>query len=504
MKNKWLILSLIILIYLPIAIDATVLLVTLPRLSLQLSATNNELLWITDIYSLIMAGMLLPMGSLGDRFGFKKTVLIGSVIFGIGSLAAAFSESPMSLILSRGVLAIGAAMILPATLAALRHSFTDEKSRGIALGIWAAFGTGAAAAGPLVGGIILEYFDWGMVFLINIPIVIVVIISVFFVLDEKVLIKTVEWKLFDSVLIITGLLLFVYGVKSTSHGSNVFIGLALVLIASLILFFFIRRQRRLSSPLFDLTLFKIPVISIGVLMALTAMIVILGFELLFMQELQFTLGMTPFESSKFMLPFILSAIFAGPIAGWLLSVCGLRVIATIGMGLSSLSFFGLAFTDINGEYHYIAFWMVILGLSADIALLAGTAAIMNAAPLEKAAMAGAIESFAYEIGSVIGIILFGLLLSEFYSYLYSAPEIVDVSKNLLEKTRNSIGEALQVASVLDSDESRLITSAAKSAFSVACQIVLVIAGVMLLMLTLIVWVKLKANGRSQQSNAVLN
>ncbi len=174
MFRQWLTLVIIVLVYIPVAIDATVLHVAAPTLSTVLNASGNELLWIIDIYSLVMAGMVLPMGALGDRIGFKRLLLIGSGLFGTASLLAAFATSASWLIATRSLLAIGAAMIVPATLAGIRTTFSQARHRNTALGVWAAVGSGGAAFGPLVGGMLLEHFYWGSVFLINVPIVLVV------------------------------------------------------------------------------------------------------------------------------------------------------------------------------------------------------------------------------------------------------------------------------------------------------------------------------------------
>lgn len=165
MFRQWLTLVIIVLVYIPVAIDATVLHVAAPTLSMTLGASGNELLWIIDIYSLVMAGMVLPMGALGDRIGFKRLLMLGGTLFGLASLAAAFSHTASWLIATRVLLAIGAAMIVSATLAGIRATFCEEKHRNMALGVWAAVGSGGAAFGPLIGGILLEHFYWGSVFL---------------------------------------------------------------------------------------------------------------------------------------------------------------------------------------------------------------------------------------------------------------------------------------------------------------------------------------------------
>ena len=185
MAKKWLILAVIILIYLPVSIDATVLHVAIPRLSVGLGASNNELLWIIDIYSLVMAGLLLPMGALGDRIGYKRLTLLGTGLFGVASLCAALSTTAMMLIISRAFLGIGAAMILPATLSGVRQTFPERKERDFALGLWVAVGTGGAMIGPIVGGFLLEHFYWGSVFMLNVPIVLMTLLLTHFLIPQQ-------------------------------------------------------------------------------------------------------------------------------------------------------------------------------------------------------------------------------------------------------------------------------------------------------------------------------
>ena len=183
--QKWLILTIIVLIYLPVTIDATVMHVATPSLSAALNLTANQLLWIIDIYSLIMAGLILPMGALGDRIGFKNYYLLEPQ-FWCWFFSCGFSPTAYALIASRAVLGLGAAMLIPATLSGIRNAFTEEKQRNFALGLWSTVGGGGAAFGPLVGGFVLEHFHWGAVFLINIPIILVVLVMiVMIILNNK-------------------------------------------------------------------------------------------------------------------------------------------------------------------------------------------------------------------------------------------------------------------------------------------------------------------------------
>lgn len=214
MLRQWYILAIIVLIYLPVSIDATVLHVAIPTLNQELQLSNNQMLWIIDIYSLMMVGLILPMGALGERIGYKRLMLLGGFIFGFSSLVAAFSISANMLIFARVLLAFGAAMIIPATLAGLRNTFLDEKQRNFALGLWVVAGGGGAAFGPLVGGALLEHFHWGSIFLINIPIIIGVLIAAYYIVPDQPINKNKKINIVDTLLLISSILLIVYALKT--------------------------------------------------------------------------------------------------------------------------------------------------------------------------------------------------------------------------------------------------------------------------------------------------
>ncbi|HFF7087914.1 TPA: efflux MFS transporter KmrA, partial [Klebsiella pneumoniae] len=332
MSRQWMTLMAILLVYIPVAIDATVLHVAAPTLSVALGSSGNELLWIIDIYSLVMAGMVLPMGALGDKIGFKRLLLLGSAIFGIASLCAALSPTSMTLIASRALLAVGAAMIVPATLAGIRSTFAEASQRNMALGLWAAVGSGGAAFGPLVGGILLEHFYWGSVFLINVPIVLVVIAINAKVVPRQPARREQPLNLLQALVLIAAILMLVFSAKSALKGQLALWLTALVALGgAAMLTWFIRKQLSAARPMVDMRLFTHRIILSGVMMAMTALITLVGFELLMAQELQFVHQKTPFEAGIFMLPVMVASGFSGPIAGLLVSRLGLREVATGGM-----------------------------------------------------------------------------------------------------------------------------------------------------------------------------
>ena len=254
--NRWLILATVSSALLLIVLDTTILYTALPRLTHDLAATAAEKLWIVNAYPLVMAGLLPTMGTLGDRFGHKRFFTYGLITFGLASLIAAFSPEPTILIAARVLLAVGAAMMMPATLSIIRVTFSDAKERALAIGVWSSVSAGGAGLGPIVGGLLLEHYSWGSVFLINLPIVILLVPHMAGNRDKKF-----DWT--GSVQIMIGLVGIVYAIKEiTRRGGSTSIALSVFLIGLVSLIFFIRRQRRSVAPLLDLTLFKNPTFAI--------------------------------------------------------------------------------------------------------------------------------------------------------------------------------------------------------------------------------------------------
>ncbi len=500
MFRQWLILMVIVLAYVPVAIDATVLHVAAPTLSVSLGASGNELLWIIDIYSLVMAGMVLPMGALGDRVGFKRLMVMGSGLFGLASLAAAYAPDAAFLIAARALLAVGAAMILPATLAGVRNTFSDVRARNIALGIWAAVGAGGAAFGPLVGGMVLAHFSWGAVFLINLPVVALVLLLIFRYVPAQPGNTQQRLNFTHALMLVMAVLALVWAAKTAIKPDGAWQPAALALTTGAVLLLtFVRLQRRAVSPLLDIRLFAHRIILTGAVMAMTSMVALVGFELLMAQELQFVLGKTPLQAGIFMLPVMLASSLCGPLAGILVSRFGLRRVAAAGMALSALSFYGLARTDFASEPWQAWGWMILLGMSAATALLSGTSAIMSAAPPSKAAAAGAIETMAYELGAGMGIALAGLLLSRSYRSVMVVPQ--GLAPEVHARALSSIGEAAQVAMTLDETLAGDVMQAASEAFSYSHSTVLGLACALLAVLAVVVWFALRGVSREAKDLA---
>lgn len=482
---KWLVLAIIVGLYLPVAIDATVLHIAVPTLSQELKASTSQLLWIIDIYPLLMAGLILLMGALGDKIGYRKLMLMGSIIFGIASILAAFSPSAIFLIFSRAILALGASMIMPATLACLRHTFIDEKERNFALGIWVMAGSGGAAFGPLVGGLLLEYFYWGSVFLINVPIVLVVTGCILKYLPKQNVIHEKTLNILDALILMTSILLIIYSLKAgLKEFDPLFIFLGLIGFS--LGFIFVKRQIKSDQPLFDLKLFTSKPVKYGFTISVVAMIALVGFELLISQKLQYVYQFSPLEAGLYILPFMIAVSVGAVISSPLLNKFGAKKVAVFSLVISAIAMYLLSGVNFETERLFTALYMVLLGLSILCAFLAATSAILSGASIEQASSAGAIEGMSYELGTGLGVTIFGLMASFFYTKNVDFQHFF--STDQLKTAESSIGETYQVLPNLSPESADIVIKSAHSAFIQAHSSVLIFSSLILLFLAIFIWI----------------
>lgn len=480
--KRWIVLLLVSSVLFLIVIDVTVLYTALPRLTHDLGATSSEKLWIMNAYPLIVAGLLPAAGMLSDRIGHKVMFLMGLPLFALASLCAAFSPTAASLILSRGFLAVGAAMSMPATLSIVRHVFLEPKERALAIGIWSAVASGGAAIGPLVGGVLLNHFWWGSVFLINVPVVLLVFPFACFLIPKCGGEGSQKIDYIGSGLVLIGLVGAIYALKELGKPyTNWWEFVIAAVIGGVFLTIFARRQVASKSPMIDFKLFSNPRFTAGVVMAILSMVIIVGIELLLSQRLQLVMGYTPLQAAIYIIPIPLASVLAGPLAGIFLHKIGERYLTIFGFACTLIGVIGLTYVYQSSTGFILLVFLFFIGFGLGVTFTTASTTVMLNAPDSKAGMAASIEEVAYEIGSVLGVTFMGGLMSAIYTMKLSLPNglVMDA------KAYDSIDEALIVAESLPSDSANILIMRANIAFDQAFGGVMVSTLVILLLSTLL-------------------
>ncbi|NLZ74115.1 MAG: MFS transporter [Bacteroidales bacterium] len=475
-KNPWIILGILIACFVPVVIDATVLHMAIPSLTFDLKATGNQVLWMLDIYSLFMAGLLIPMGILGDKIGHQKLLLWGVIIFAIASLTAGFSQAPIHLILSRILLAVGGSMIMPTTLAIIRQTFQNEKQRGVALGIWVVFANGGAAIGPLLGGVLIDHFSWRSIFFINIP-VLLLAIPLVLLLPKSIIDSTKKWVFKYALLLITAIVLIVYGIKTVpKNDEKLWYGIMTMSMGVLLLYLFYRTQKKSKNSMVDIDLLKSPSVKYGMLFTFIPMTICSGFELLLSQELQLVHHLTPTQTAFYLAPFFLAFALSGAMGKYLREI-GIVLIIIVGLLISALSFFLLSYIGFAKLTIPLLFLLLLAGFGLGIIMLAASFSIMSAANDENAGSAGSLESISYEMGVGLGVTFFGVLLSEVFSRRLILDE--SIINTVSHTIYYSINDALVIAENIGGDVGTIIQQQSKIAFKSAHSAVLFVSAVIL-------------------------
>lgn len=458
--RRWLVLAIVSVALLLIVIDMTVLYTALPRLTHDLAATASAKLWIVNIYALVVSGLLLGMGTLGDRLGHKRLFLAGLGVFGLASLCAAFAPSAALLIVSRALLGVGAAMMMPATLSLIRLSFSDERERALAIGIWASVASGGAAFGPVVGGLLLEYFWWGSVFLINVPIVLLALPLAWWLIPRGGPTSRRPWDLVGSLQVMAGLVGATYAIKEAGKTSPDWGLAALALLLGLgFLALFAGRQRHSSDPLLDFKLFRNPAFATAVASALVAAAALIGMELVFSQRLQLVQGLSPLQAGLAVLPLPLAAFIAGPVAGHWLPRLGSARMLPASLLMSGLGMGGYLLVHATGGWPQVAA-LALLGVGIGATMTTASSTIMQSAPADRAGMAASVEEVSYELGGALGVTLMGSLLSAVYAGALRLPS----GHSLPDTVRDSLDEALLAAERLAPHASEQLAGLARAAF----------------------------------------
>ena len=414
-STRWLALLFINLSLAVVAVDNTVLNVAIPAISFDLGASAASIQWIIDAYSLVFAALLLTMGSISDRYGRKRWLQIGVVLFGIGSVAAALTNSTGTLIATRAFLGMGAAIILPSTLSLVISTFPREE-RSMAIGIWAAtFGLGIGF-GPVVGGYVVEHYSWNAIFLLQFPIAIIALTGGYFYIRESRDEHAPKVDLPGVVLSITGLFSLIYGVIKAGELSwtetevLIAFGAAAVLLTAFILW-----ELRTPTPMLPMRFFRNPSFSGASFAISLTFFALFGTVLFVSQYLQTVQGYTPFESGIRMLPIAFSMAIVSALSALVSARLGLKV--TIGIGIliaASGLYFSSQYYEVDSSYGIVAVSMVLIAGGLGLAISPATDSIMSAVPASKSGIGSAMNDTTREIGGAMGVAVLGTILNNIY------------------------------------------------------------------------------------------
>ncbi|MGC5010448.1 MFS transporter [Streptosporangium sp. DT93] len=478
-RREWLALGVLVLVVLLLTIDGTVLYLAVPSLTADLGPSATQLLWIGDIYSFVLAGLLITMGNLADRIGRKRLLLIGSGAFGVASVAAAFASSPETLIAARALLGVAGATLMPSTLSIVRAMFTDAAQRTRAIAIWSAGATAGAAVGPLVGGVLLENFWWGSVFLINVPVMLLVLVAGYLLLPESRGDADQPVDLVSSALSILAIVPLVYAIKhwvGTGLDGSVPAGAAIGLLAG---WAFLRRQRRLRFPLLDVSLFRVPAFAGAVITNTLSIFAFMGLLFFFSPYLQLVREYGPLRAGLAELPATIASMAVIVLIGVLVSRLGTGHAIGAGLAAGALGLAGLGLTVPLSSYWGLGAFLVVLGLGIGVSMTLSTDAVVTAVPRERAGAASSIAETGYELGGALGIAVLGSIQAAVYR------AALDLPAGLSPADTATAEESLAATVATVADDGAV--AAAREAFTTAVQTTSFIAAAILAVSAVLAW-----------------
>ncbi|MYV97983.1 MFS transporter [Streptomyces sp. SID3343] len=488
--GRWIALGVLTLSVLLVAIDATVLGLAIPFLSEDLEPTGTQLLWIGDVYSFVIAGLLVTAGSVGDRIGRKKLLLWGSAAFGALSVVAAYAPSAEALIAARVAMGVAGATLMPSTLALVRNIFPDARERSFAIGVWGAMSMAGAAFGPVVGGFLLEHFWWGSVFLINLPVMAVLIAVGIKLLPESKNPDPGPFDIFSAALSLVGMIATVYAVKeAAAHGVMHWqIPLAAVVGVGALVWFG-RRQLSLPVPLLDMRLFRNRAFSGSVLADLLTVLGLSGALFFLSQFLQLVQSKSPLQAGLAEMPATAGAIVSGLLAGVAARRLSPRVVVTGGLTSIGLALGALTVLSQDTPYLYLGGALLLIGVGAGFSFTVTADLILGSAPKENAGSASAVSETAYELGAALGIALLGSVITGVYRSAVTVP--AEVSNTTADGARESLAGAVEAARATSGQAAADLTRSANDAFLEGLRIAAGAGAVVLLAAAVAAWFMLR-------------
>ncbi|UQX00481.1 MFS transporter [Streptomyces sp. RerS4] len=478
--NRWLVLAVLCVSLVLVALDATILHVAVPSVTEDLRPGAIELLWIVDAYPLVCAALLILFGTLGDRVGRRRILLLGYGLFGAASALAALADNAQVLIAARALLGVGGAMIMPATLSILRQVFPDRRERALAIGIWTAVAAIGAASGPVLGGFLIQHFWWGSVFLINIPLMALILPLGRWLLPESKGSSDGPWDVLGALMAAAGVLGAVLGIKRIGAERDLLDPEAVVplLLGVVLLVLFVRRQKRREHPLIDMRMFSRAAFSTSVGCIVLAMLALVGLELIAVQYLQLVLDLSPLETGLRLLPLTFAAMAAGATGSYTLQRVGPRTMVSLGFVLTAFAVVLLTLMGQSDRPVLLTVGFILLGFGLQTTLFAAYESMLSEAPAETAGGAASIGETSYQLGAGMGIALLGSVMNAAY-----APGLLDlpgVSASDSAGAAHSLGEAYQIAAALGGPAGETLHAAARHSFVHGLHVTLLVSAGLLL------------------------
>ncbi|MDH6196463.1 DHA2 family multidrug resistance protein-like MFS transporter [Mycobacterium frederiksbergense] len=477
-KRAWVALAVLMLPVLLIAIDNTVLAFALPVIAEDFRPSASTQLWIVDVYSLVLAALLVAMGGLGDRIGRRRLLLIGATGFALVSVAAAFAPSAQYLVIARAALGVFGAMLMPSTLSLIRNIFTDASARRLAIAIWASCFTAGSTLGPIVGGALLQHFHWGAVFLVAVPILLPLLVLGPRLVPESRDPNPGPLDLISVVLSFTAMLPFVWAIKTAAHdGLSAVVALAFVAgIASAVLF--VRRQKRSANPMLDIGLFSYGPFSSSILANFLSIVGLIGFIFFISQHLQLVLGLSPLAAGLVTLPGAVVSMIAGIGVVQLAKRFAPQTLMVAGLILVAAGFILILLFRHDLSVVAVIVSFVVLELGVGMSQTVSNDTIVASVPAAKAGAASAVSETAYELGAVVGTATLGTIFTAFYRSNIQIP--AGLTPAQAGDAAESIGGATSVAADLPASTATQLLDSARTAFDSGIAPTAVIATVLVL------------------------
>lgn len=448
-QRRWLILGVLCFSLLVIVLDNSILNVAIPTIIKELGATNSQLQWIIDSYTLVFAGLLLTAGSLGDRYGRRGALQAGFAVFGIGSVLSALTTSADQLIATRAFMGIGGALIMPATLSIITNVFPAEE-RGKAIGAWAGVAGLGGALGPLTGGYLVEHFYFGSVFLVNIPIVIIGVVAGFFLIPTSKDPSAPKLDLPGAVMSIVGLVALLYGlIEAPIEGWGAPKILASFGIGLALLVAFILWERHTDHPMLDVRFFANPRFSAASGSITLVFFAMFGSMFLLTQYLQFVLNLSPFETGVRMLPFAATMFFVAPTSAKITQKIGTKAVVSIGLGTVTLGLLSMTGLQVASTYGDVIWRLMMIAFGMALVMAPATESVMGSLPLAKAGVGSAVNDTTRQIGGALGVAVIGSVLSSIYGGAVRDAFVgTSAPADAVDAASNSLGGAYGVAARL--------------------------------------------------------